>query len=36
MKKRNVTVLSAMICAGLTAGLFMGVDVKADGVKRCV
>ena len=33
MKKRNVTVLSAMICAGLTAGLFMGVDVKADGVK---
>ena len=22
-----------MICAGLTAGLFMGVDVKADGVK---
>lgn len=33
MKKRNVAVLSAMICAGLTAGLFMGVDVKADGVK---
>ena len=33
MKKRNVAVLSAMICAGLTAGLFMGVDAKADGVK---
>lgn len=33
MKKRNVAVLSTMICAGLTAGLFMGVDVKADGVK---
>ena len=33
MKKRNVAVLSAMICAGLTAGVFMGVDVKADGVK---
>ena len=33
MKKRNVAVLSAMICAGLTAGLLMGVDVKADGVK---
>lgn len=33
MKKRNVAVLSAKICAGLTAGLFMGVDAKADGVK---
>lgn len=33
MKKRNVAVLTAMLCAGMTAGLFTGVNAKADGVK---
>ena len=29
MKKRNVAVLTAMLCAGMTAGLFTGVNAKA-------